>query len=446
MPVWPKHLRSWLASITSGSARRVLLDELRQDIRYTARLSRKQPGFAAAVLLMLALGIGATTAIFSVVNSVLINPLPYPDSDALVSIVHTVDGRDEAYFGDAIYTLYTEQNRTFRRIRRLEPLRGGGDRHRPGRSRGGARAGGEPGTPDGARCAARNRAWFSAVDDTPGIAGHGDSHQWLLASDVRRRSRRREACPYHQLTSSPDHRRDARGVPLRRRSGQHHAEDVVFRHHPAAADRPSGAGAGLAAPRRGQAEARRHGGAGQRRCRSHGRDLVGAFRADEWPSAFRNTRYGASLRPLKQDVVGNVGRTLWVLMGTIGIVLLMACANVANLLLVRADARRQEFAIRAALGARWTRVARALLVESLTLAVLGGALGVGLAYGGLRVLVAIGPVGPASAFRDLDRRGGPRLRPVGFAVVRTPVRAHPDPQVRRTATRDGDRSAAAAPA
>jgi predicted permease len=78
-------------------------------------------------------------------------------------------------------------------------------------------------------------------------------------------------------------------------------------------------------------------------------------------------------------------------MGTIGIVLLMACANVATLQLVRADARRQELAIRAALGARWTRVARALLVESLSLALLGGALGVGLAYAGLRALVTIGP-------------------------------------------------------
>ena len=86
-----------------------------------------------------------------------------------------------------------------------------------------------------------------------------------------------------------------------------------------------------------------------------------------------------------------MGRTLWVLMGTIGIVLLMACANVANLLLVRADGRRQEFAIRAALGARTIAVARQLLVESLTLALSGGALGVGLAYAGLRVLVAIGP-------------------------------------------------------
>jgi predicted permease len=102
-------------------------------------------------------------------------------------------------------------------------------------------------------------------------------------------------------------------------------------------------------------------------------------------------RWAPSLRPLKQDVVGDVGRTLWVLMGTIAIVLLMACANVANLLLVRADARRREFAIRAALGARWTRVARQLLVESLTLVLLGGALGLGLAFGGLRVLVAIGP-------------------------------------------------------
>ena len=78
-------------------------------------------------------------------------------------------------------------------------------------------------------------------------------------------------------------------------------------------------------------------------------------------------------------------------MGTIAIVLLMACANVANLLLVRAAARRQEFAVRAALGARWTRLARQLLVESLTLGVLGGALGLGLAYVGLRVLLAIEP-------------------------------------------------------
>jgi predicted permease len=124
------------------------------------------------------------------------------------------------------------------------------------------------------------------------------------------------------------------------------------------------------------------------------------------------TRWAPSLRPLKQDVVGDVGRTLWVLMGTITIVLLMACGNVANLLLVRAAGRQQEFAIRAALGARWTRVARQLLVESMTLAVLGGVLGVGLAYGGLRVLLAIGPANlPRLAEISMD------LAVLGFALM-----------------------------
>ena len=78
--------------------------------------------------------------------------------------------------------------------------------------------------------------------------------------------------------------------------------------------------------------------------------------------------------------MGDIGTVLWVLMGTIGLVLLIACANVANLLLVRAEGRQQELAIRAALGAGWGRIAREMLLESLTLGVLGGALGLGLAY------------------------------------------------------------------
>jgi predicted permease len=97
------------------------------------------------------------------------------------------------------------------------------------------------------------------------------------------------------------------------------------------------------------------------------------------------------LQPLKDSVVGEVGATLWVLMGAIAIVLLMACANVANLLLVRADGRRRELAIRAALGAGGTRIARQLLVETLLLSMLGGAVAVVLAYGALQALVAIAP-------------------------------------------------------
>jgi predicted permease len=98
-----------------------------------------------------------------------------------------------------------------------------------------------------------------------------------------------------------------------------------------------------------------------------------------------------ALRPLKDDIVGSVASMLWVLMGTIGAVLLIACANVANLMLVRVDERRQELAIRAALGAERGRIARELLVESFVLGAFGGTLGLVLAYAGLELLVAIGP-------------------------------------------------------
>lgn len=108
---------------------------------------------------------------------------------------------------------------------------------------------------------------------------------------------------------------------------------------------------------------------------------------------FEDARIGPNAHPLKQNVVGDVGNTLWVLMGSIAMVLLIACANVANLLLVRVEGRRQELALRAALGAGWGRIAGELMLESLVLATLGGALGLGLAYGTLRILRAIAPSG-----------------------------------------------------
>lgn len=106
---------------------------------------------------------------------------------------------------------------------------------------------------------------------------------------------------------------------------------------------------------------------------------------------FSQARFGPNLRPLMQDVVGDIGKVLWVLMGTVGIVLFIACANVANLLLVRAEGRQQELAIRGALGASRPQIAGELLLESVTLGLVGGTLGVGLAYAALRLLVAIGP-------------------------------------------------------
>jgi predicted permease len=105
----------------------------------------------------------------------------------------------------------------------------------------------------------------------------------------------------------------------------------------------------------------------------------------------QDAKVGPNVRPLKDEVVGDVGNVLWVLMGTAGMVLLIACANVANLFLVRAEGRQQELAIRAALDAGWDRIARELLSETIGLGLLGGVLGLGLAYAGLRLLIFLAP-------------------------------------------------------
>jgi len=108
-------------------------------------------------------------------------------------------------------------------------------------------------------------------------------------------------------------------------------------------------------------------------------------------STIERTQLGPSLRPLKQDFVGNVGNVLWVLLGTVGIVLLIACANVSNLFLVRAEGRLQEVAVRTVMGAGPGQIARQFLLESLMLGLLGGLGGLGLALGGVRLLIWMGP-------------------------------------------------------
>lgn len=134
------------------------------------------------------------------------------------------------------------------------------------------------------------------------------------------------------------------------------------------------------------------------------------------PALFEAAQFRTNLRPLKQDVVGDVGNVLWVLMGSIIGVLLIACANVANLLLVRVEGRRQELAVRSALGAGWRRIAGDLLFESVTLAVLGGVLGLGLAYGGLKALVALAPSG-LPRIHDIGINLPVLLFALGLAVV-----------------------------
>ena len=342
----------------------------------------------------------------------LIKPLPYPESDALVRIVHSIGGIDQPYFSDAIYLAYVDNTQAFQDLGVWMPgetatITGAG------RPRGGAHADGEPRTADHARCAPRNRPLVFDGRRYAGGAGHGDHHERLLASSVRRGP---PPCSSEHSPSTaartqiigvmpPDFRFDGEFeivLPLRIDPG---APTPGFRLLGVARLKP---GATVA-----QANA----------------DV--ARMLPIWlKSPDVRARWAPALRPLKQDVVGDVGRTLWVLMGAIGIVLLMACANVANLLLVRGDARRQEFAIRAALGASWTRIARQLLVESLMLALWAARWSRPRLRRPARA-GAIGTLEPAPSARDLDRRCRPRFRGDDLAALRVAVRAHPDPEARR---------------
>ena len=255
--------------VTPATPRRFPLDALRQDLRDTTRTLGRQPSLAAAAVVTLALAIGATTAIFSVVNGVLINPLPYPDSDRLVRIVHSIGGVDQPYFNDAIYGIYADNTQAFQDLGVWSP---GATATVTGR-----------GEPEEVRTLTATRGVlttlgvrpeigrvFSTADDTPGapdavMLGHGYWHRRFGGDRaVLERVLTINARPHQIVGVAPA------GVPVRRRT----------RPHPAAADRPRTVDTRLPAPGRREAEARHHAGAGQRRCRSRTPCLVRNIRSE----------------------------------------------------------------------------------------------------------------------------------------------------------------------
>jgi predicted permease len=345
------------------------------------------PTFTAIALVTLALGIGANTAIFSVVNGVLIKPLPFPHSQDLVSIWHSAPGLT-GVVGDlpcspAMYFTYREENQTFQEFGLWE-------------NRDASVTGvGEPeelrallvtyGTLQALGIQPTLGRWFSQADDTPGspetIMLTFGYWQRRFGGDnsVIGRTLMVDAKPRTVIGVMPQHFRFLNLDPeliLPERFDRSRMFLGSFGQYGIARLKP---GVTL-----------------QRANADLGR-LLGIW-LKAWPmppgasrALFESARFGPKLQPLKQDVVGDIGTMLWVLMGTIGLVLLIACANVANLLLVRAEGRQQELAIRAALGAGRGRIACEMLLESLTLGVLGGVLGLGMAYGSIRILVTNGP-------------------------------------------------------
>ncbi len=357
------------------------MEGLLQDARHAVRIIRTKPGFSAAVLLSLALGIGANTAIFSVLNAVLIRPLPYPGSDALVGVFNrlVIQGQvfEDVELSPGMYAACKENAKAFESFgvwtSGAATVTGMGDPEQL------VIATATQGVLPTLGVPAYIGRWFSSEDDTPG------SPQTVILSyaywqrefgghrEVLGRTMVIDFVPHQVIGVMP---RNFRLVNL--------SPDIILpQRFPKSGVPEENSYAGIARLRPGVTIALAD------------QDLARVWNI--WAETEGTARtletfhITPNLRPLKKDVVGDVGSVLSVLMGALGLVLLLVCANVANLVLVRAQSRQHEFAVRAALGAGWGRIARELLVESLTLGILGGALGVTLAYAGLRVLVAQGP-------------------------------------------------------
>jgi len=362
----------------------MFINQLRQALR---RLGRA-PMFTAITLLTLAIGVGANTVIFSVIEGVLLKPLPYPHSDQLIGVWHTAPGINikDLNMAPSIYFIDREQSTTLQDIGVYDGdavnVTGTGQ---PEHLRGLDVTDGT--LPLLGVTPALGRL-FTRKDDTAG------SPETILISYAYWQQKFGGASSVIGTSINVDGRtRQIIGVLPR---------DFHFLDNPDAAivmpfqwDR-SKIKLGNFSQR---ALARLKPGVTMQQASADMARLLPitfrSFAAPEGLSAaiFEKAHISPNLRPLKKDVVGDVDKVLWVLMGSIAMVLLVACANVANLLLVRVEGRRQELAIRAALGAPWKRIAGELLFESLVIGLSGSLIGLGLAYAALKALVAAAPTG-----------------------------------------------------
>ena len=360
-----------------------MLETLWRDIRFGVRSMLRTPVVTVAVVATLGIGIGANTTIFSIVNAVVIKPLPYPDADRLINVSHNAPGVNIDDLGSAPYLYFAEreQNRTFEGIGLWRTgatnVTGDGDPERVLTL---------SVTPDVLPILGIPPVlgrYFSADDNVPGAQPVA-----LLAYGYWQRR-------FGGDPSAIGQRLTANGVGME-------IIGVMPQSFPPPVDlitlfRLSRADVKTGAPYYFPSVARLKPGVTLEQATADIARMV-PLAIESFPPApgtsheqVKGTRLGPNLRRLKDDVVGNAGDTLWVLMGTVGMVLLVACANVANLILVRTDGRQHELSIRAALGAGRGRIARELLTENLVLSVAGGLLGLGFAFLSLRFFLAVAP-------------------------------------------------------
>jgi predicted permease len=386
------------------------IDAFWSDIRYAVRFFGSHPAFTAVAILTLALGIGANTVVFSVINSILLKPLPYPHSEELVALSQVAPGAGGIVAGGqglrlstSMYFTYKEQNHSFQSMGVWTRL---------------------PVTATG--LTEPEQVFASIVSDglLETLAVQPQVGQWLPAADQDPKSIDTVMLNggYWQRRFGGDPSVIGRKIIVDGRpltivgvmpSGFRIADEPsdLILHQPLDRSRAILAGFFL------RGLARLKPGVSIEQANADIARLIPIWMRS-WPSipsgkpgdvlaekVYTSWRVAPDLQPLRDTVTGNIGSILWVIMGTLGIVMFIVCANVANLLLVRADSRQQEFAMRAALGAGWGRIVHQFLVESLVLGVTGGGIGITAAYIALRFLVKNAPQNlPRSSEIAIDSR------------------------------------------
>ena len=379
------------------------LDAARQDIRYAVRVLARSPGFTAIALLTLTLGIGGTTAIFSVVNTVLLSPLPYAEPDDVVRLQQSWVGTDLASLSPAEHLDYVEKLDVFSSFGSYTYASGNlvGD--------------GDPERVNGVQASAgllpsfgvspQRGRFFTEQEDQAfaRVVVIGDGlwrGRFAGAEDIVGRTLSMDGREYEIVGVMPPGFR----LPELLLSG---GESQFFRPLSITQE---------------QVTAR-----GSHYLRSVGRlrpgvspetaatavQRVAAEMARDYPADYpREAGFTATTVPLGSQIRGPVRLPLLILMGAVGFVLLIACANVANLLISRADGRARELSLRAALGAGRGRLVSQVLIESVLLGLIGGLLGLGLAAVSIRTLA---PIIPA----DLSWLGQAAIdgRVLGFALI-----------------------------
>jgi putative ABC transport system permease protein len=381
------------------------------QFKQVLRRLRRSPAFTAITLITLAAGIAANTAVFSVLEGVLLKPLPYPHSERLAAVRLTAPGINIKDFelSPSDYFIFREQSATFQDIALFQgdsvSVTGMAEPERvdalivtdgmlsilgipPMLGRVFTKADDSPGGPDTA--VLTYGYWRGKFGGDPSVLGKTivvDGKQRQIIGVMPQR--------FHFLDRSDP----AIITPFQFDRNKTNLGNFSYD--------------GVARLKSGvtieQVNA------------DMARMLPIVMRSFDAPPGFsiklfEDARIGPNAKPLRAEVVGDIGNVLWVLMGSIGMVLLIVCANVTNLMLVRIEGRRQELALRSALGAGWGRIAGEVLFESLIIGFLSSVLGLGLAYGALRVLVALAPSG-IPRLQEIGIDGTVLLFTLGIAVL-----------------------------